>query len=95
MAYVPAKYDKVEKCYIEREDDKEKMLFQLVKRKQVHTCKVDKCFKGNKKYIYGFSFEIDLNTKAKVNAYTRRWEYYRPRYSDQNVVPYHGPLLLI
>ena len=54
MAYVHTKYDKVEKCYIEPEDDIEKRLFELVKRKQLHICKVDKCFKGSKKCKYGF-----------------------------------------
>ena len=50
MAYIRAKYDKVEECYIEPEDDIfEKRLFELVKRKQLHTCKVDKCLKGSKK----------------------------------------------
>ena len=97
MANAPAKYDEIEKCYIERKDDIWKRLFQLVKRKQLHICKVDKdkCFKGNKKCKYRFVFKINLITKAKVNAYTRWWEYYRPRYSDQNVVSYQGPLFSI
>ena len=93
--YIPATYDEAKKVFIELEDEWQQKLFQLVKWKQLHTCKVNKCYKYRKKCKFRFPFESNTNMKAQSNVYTKRWEYYRPRYCDRNVVPYHTILLLI
>ncbi len=35
------------------------------------------------------------NQQSKFNNYTNRWEYYRTRHEDHNVVPYHASLFLL
>jgi hypothetical protein len=45
--------------------------------------------------MYDISFFVNEVRQAKLNPYTQRWEYYRPRYYDWNVVPYHATLLLL
>lgn len=43
----------------------------------------------------GFPYDINLDSHAKVNISTNRWEYFWLKHCDQNVIPYHPTLFLI
>ena len=52
-------------------------------QKNVGTCK------------YGFPFPTHSEAKTTYNTESRRWDYYKPRFEDRNVVPYHASILFL
>jgi hypothetical protein len=94
MAYIPAVYDEATKTFTEPSDSMEQRLFKLVVRKQVHSCR-KRCYTNVKGCKYGFPFSVNETMHARLNPYTQRWEYSRPRHCDRNVVLYHATLLLL
>lgn len=72
-------------------------LLAIVLRKQMHSCKDVGAPGCREKGRCSSGFPYDkpqLHRGALYNASTQRWEYFRPRACDQNVVPYH-PLVLL
>jgi hypothetical protein len=69
-------------------------LFKL--RKQLHECQ-SQCIRKdwNGTCRFGFPFASHVEPNSSFNKETNKWEYYRPRYEDWNVVPYHPTLLLL
>ncbi len=68
----------------------------MVLWKQLHECQNWCIWKGwNGNYGFGFPFASHVEPNYFFNKETNRWEYYRPQYEDQNVVPYHSTLLLL
>ena len=82
--------------FLEPIDSHQNKLFKIVMRKQLHTCnsRCQQRTNGNH-YKYGFPFKPHIEEKTTYNSETKRWEYYRPRHEDRNVVPYHATLLLV
>jgi hypothetical protein len=94
MAYVPAMYDDCAKDFIPPSDLLELKLFNIVIRKQLHSCR-KRCYTNIKGCKYGFPFPVNNERQPRLSPYNQRWEYYRPRHYDRNVVPYHATLLLL
>ena len=95
-ASVLAVFESTSSNFIEPTDTKQNTLFKTVMRKQLHTC-TSQCHhrKSHETCKYEFSFPPHTEEQTTYNVDTRRWEYYRPRYEDRNVVPYHATLLLL
>ncbi len=74
----------------------QKLLYKLVICKQLHSCH-NRCMqkRTNDKCKFGFPYLEHISQKPTINNYSNRWEYYRPRYVDCNVVAYHPMLLLL
>jgi hypothetical protein len=69
---------------------------KFVLRKQLHMCQGPKrCYKTSKHCKYGFLYDINLNSHAKINKNTNKWEYFQLKHYDWDVLPYHPILLLI
>jgi hypothetical protein len=49
---------------------------KFVLRKQLHMCQPKRCYKTSKHCKYGFPYEINFNSHAKVNKNTNKWEYF-------------------
>ncbi len=71
-------------------------LFKMVLQKQSHECQSWCIWKGwNGTCRFGFPFVSHVEAQKNFNKEKIKWEYYKPRYEDQNVVPYHPTLLLL
>ena len=64
-------------------------------QKQVHDCGRDLCKGCNGRCKLGFPYKVQRETEPQFNETTLRYEYYRPRKTDRNVVPYHPLVLLL
>ncbi len=71
-------------------------LFHMVLQKRLHQCQpqcIQKGQNGNCKFEFPFLSHTKQNSVS--NKRKHKWEYYRPHNEDQNVAPYHPPLLLL
>ena len=93
---VSAVFDSTSGNFIEPTDTEQNTLFKTVMRKQLHTC-TSRCHhrKSHGTYKYGFPFPPHTEEQTTYNVDIRRWDYYRPRNEDRNVVPYHATILLL
>ena len=64
-------------------------------QKQVHDCGRELCKGCNGRCKLGFPYKIQSSKEPQFNKTTLRYEYYRPRKTDRNVVPYHPLVLLL
>ena len=95
-ALVPTIFDTTIREFLEPIDSHQNKLFKIVMEKQLHTCNSRCQQQTNENHCkYGFSFKPHVEEKTTYNSETKRWEYYRPRFKDCNVVPYHATLLLV
>jgi hypothetical protein len=77
-------------------DSLQNKLFKMVLRKQLHECQSQSIRKNrNGTSRFGFPFASHVEPNSFFNKETNKWEYYKPRYEDQNVVSYHPTLLLL
>ena len=81
---------------IESNNIEQNTLFKTIIRKQLYTC-TSRCHhrKSHGTCKYGFPFPPHTKEKTTYNIDTKRWNYYRPRNEDRNVVPYHATVLLL
>jgi hypothetical protein len=95
-ACVPTVFDSTSNNFIEPTDTEQTTLFKTVMRKQLHTC-ISRCHhkKMHGTCKYGFPFPPHTEEQTTFNVDTRRWDYYRPRNEDRNVVPYYATILLL
>ena len=95
-AATPTIFDTTTGEFLEPIDSHQNKLFKIVMRKQLHICN-SRCQQRSNanNYKYGFPFKLHIEEKTTYNPESKRWEYYRPRYEDRNVVPYHASLLLM
>jgi len=94
-ACVPAAFDEESNAFVPPTDPNELTLFNMVTKKQMHTCRPDGCLNNNHSCRYGFPCDTQPERTLVFNCLTNRYHYYRPRYADRNVVPYHPVLLLL
>ncbi len=50
---------------------------------------------NNNQCKFGFPYPQHILENPTLNNVSNRWEYYKPRYVDRNVVAYHPTLLLL
>jgi hypothetical protein len=93
-AFVPGVFDPESQTFQRFEDPLLDLLQTDVRKKQIHRCLDDICRVDGKPCKYGFPWPVHSGPKSAFWAEKMRWIYYRPRYEDRNVVPYH-PLILI
>lgn len=53
------------------------------------------CCEKSHKCKYGFPAGVQSNYKPMVDEESGRYQYYRPRHCDRNVVPYHPTVALL
>lgn len=96
-AHVPAEHDPASSTFVEPSDPSELLLYRLVTRKQLHICtdpgNPGCCEEGHCKYHFPAAVQSNFNTVYDPKS--KRYLYYRPRYVDRNVVPYHPTILLL
>jgi hypothetical protein len=51
--------------------------------------------RNNSQWKFGFPYSQHILEKPTLNNVSNRWEYYRPKYANHNVVAYHPTLLLL
>lgn len=96
VAVVPGEFDHHLQSFRQPTDPLEAKLQQFVLQKQIHTCGKQKaCKVDNKPCKYRFPWAVQNSHKAVFSLEKLRWTYFRPRYEDRNVVPYHPSVLLL
>ena len=96
IATTPATFDTTIGEFLEPADSHQNNLFKIVMREQLHMCNFRCQQRTNRNNCkYGFPFKPHIEKKTTYNSKTKRWEYYRPRHEDRNVLPYHASLLLV
>ena len=94
-ACVPAVFDEASQDFIVPTDPQRLALFNLVTKKQMHTCIENMCLGDNHRCKYGFPHATQPCQAPIFQHTNNRWLYYRPRHVDRNVVPYHPVILLL
>jgi hypothetical protein len=98
-ATVPAEWDADADDWVVPSDPEQARLLRLVLRKQMHRCSdVDAaggCRERHPQCRYGFPYDPHLDHKPLTDEAHRKILYYRLRYQDRNVVPFHAALLLL
>jgi hypothetical protein len=56
---------------------------------------IDACKKNKNQCKFGFPYPQHISKNTTLNNVSNRWEYYRPRYANHNVITYHPTLLLL
>ena len=92
---IPAVFDDAKQEFIAPTDPKQLALFNLVTKKQMHTCIEGMCLGDNHRCKYGFPHAVQPNRAPVFQATSNRYLYYRPRHEDRNVSPYHPTILLL
>ncbi len=96
VVVTPTIFDGTTTKFIVSKDSLQNKLLKMVLQKQLHKCQNWCIWKGwNGNCRFGFPFVSHVEPIYVFNKETKRWEYYRPQYEDQNVVPYHSTLLLL
>jgi hypothetical protein len=98
-ATVPAEWDADADDWVVPSDPEQARLLRLVLRKQMHRCSdVDAaggCRERHPQCRYGFPYDPHLDHEPLTDEAHRKILYYRLRYQDRNVVPFHAALLLL
>ena len=94
-ACIPAVFDEASQEFIAPSDPQRLALFNLVTKKQMHTCIENMCLGDNHRCKYGFPHAVQPSHAPVFQPTNNRWVYYRPRDADRNVVPYHPVILLL
>lgn len=94
-ACIPAVFDEVAQEFIAPTDPQRLALFNLVTKKHMHTCIDNMCLGDNHRCKYGFPHAVQPCHAPVFQPTNNRWLYYRPRFRDRNVVPYHPVILLL
>src|ERR1700738_1838065 len=86
-AALPATFDTTIEEFLEPIDSHQNKLFKIVMRKQLHTCnfRCQQRTNGNN-CKYEFPFKPHIEERITYNSKSKRWENYRPRHEDRNVV---------
>jgi hypothetical protein len=89
-AAMPAAYDEGKNKWIEPEHPIQRKLFNIIYHKNQHSCKDGPagCRNQHNKCKRGFPCKVNSVETLYVDE-NRRYEYWRPRFEDRNVVPYH------
>lgn len=80
------------------EDPRLLRLVNTVLRKQVHICSKIAIPGGCCEFGHcarHFPAPLHPSKEAYLEGKEQRWQYYRPRYRDRNIVPYHPGVLLL
>jgi hypothetical protein len=66
------------------------LLYKLMVCKQLHYCH-NWCMQknNNNQCKFGFPYSQHISKNSILNNVSNRWEYYKPRYANHNVVAYH------
>jgi hypothetical protein len=89
VAVVPAFFDIVSGEFVRPTSGPEQLLFDVISKKHMHVCRPNGCMFNRDHCKYGFPAAVHSGTAASFSTTQAKWEYYRPRYEDRNVVSYH------
>jgi hypothetical protein len=82
--------------HIRPEAGPDRLLYDIITRKNLHRCKVGQCKKHEGDTCrLGFPADIKTTKEIEFNVSSNRWMYYRPTQASRNVVPYHPALSVL
>jgi hypothetical protein len=94
-ACIPGRFNPVSKTFEELRDPQLDLLQRYVLKKQLHRCEDGACLNDKHYCKYGFPWKPHPGPFAEFYSEKMGWVYFRPRYEDCNVVPYHPLILLL
>lgn len=94
-ACIPATFHEATDTFTPPTDPHELALYNLVIKKQRHTCCPGQGLGDTHTCRYGFPQPVQPSRTPVFQPSTNRYLYYRPRHAVRNVVPYHPVVLLL